>query len=257
MQTIAVANHKGGIGKTTIVRTVGQCLAERRRVLLVDLDPQASLTGACVTGDVGRTLADVMGSTQAGQVPMRDVLIELSPTLSLVPSAIDLAGTELGLNARMGRESVLAKALATVAAGFDVCMIDCPPSLGLLTVNGLTAAHGVLIPTQPQAVDVKALRLFLDTLDYIRAELNPALEIVGIVATFYDGRLTHHQAVMQTMRDAGLPLVPVTIGRSVRVAEAAAIGQDVTTFDPDNPQAQAYRDLTGLIDTWLGRNRQK
>jgi chromosome partitioning protein len=154
----------------------------------------------------------------------------------------------------MGRENVLKKALASVGDTFDVALIDCPPSLSLLTVNALTAADAVLIPTQPQAVDLRGLRLFLSTLDNIRQELNPELQTLGILPTFFDSRLTHHKEAIGAMERAGLPLMNVRIGRSVRVAEAAANGETVVTFEPKNPQAQAYRELAEEIHQWLSNN---
>jgi chromosome partitioning protein len=124
-----------------------------------------------------------------------------------------------------------------------------------LTVGALVAAAGVLIPTQPQAADLRGLSLFLETLETIKSELNPELQTVGILVTFYDGRLNHHKAALDAMQRASLPLLPVTVGRSVRVAEAAGAGQSVMTYDPGNPQAAAYKQLAEVVTEWL-RNSQ-
>ena len=253
MRTLVVANHKGGVGKTATAQVLGAILAGEcaRRVLLVDCDPQASLTAACgVDGSAGANLAGVMGDAQPGAYALADILRELAPGLWLAPSDIALAVSELGLVVRMGREGVLAKALGQVARRFDVAVIDCPPGLGLLTLNALVAADSVLIPTQTQGADLRGLRLFLDTLERVR-ELNPRLAILGILPTFYDARLIHHRNGLEAMQTAGLPVLATAIGRSVRVAEAAAAGQPLTEYAPDNPQTAAYRDVAKVVNAWL------
>lgn len=255
MIVLAVANQKGGSAKTTTTHSLGVVLAGLGwRVLLVDVDPQSSLTGACGVSDAqGASLAEVIGGAVLGSVAMGDVLQELQPGLSLVPSDVMLASVELGLVSRIGRENVLGRALATVAESFDVALLDCPPSLGLLTVNALTAADGVIIPTMGEAVALRALRLFLATLGDVRQALNGDLETLGVVLTFYDGRLRLHQQGLEAIENAGLPVLG-TVGRSVRVAEASAVGETVLTFAPKNPQAQAYQDLGEVVDRWL-RNK--
>lgn len=253
MKTIALANHKGGVGKTATAHALGTVLAtEGRRVLLVDIDPQASLTGACGLGDTaGRSMAEVLGDTDAGTLELRQIARELAPGLSLAPSDIALASTELALVVRLGREMVLRQALDQVAADFDVALIDCPPSLSLLTVNALTAADGVVVPTQPQAADLRGLRLFLATLDKVRAALNPRLALLGVLVTFFDGRLLHHQEACSVMAGAGLPLFDTRIGRSVRVAEAVGVGESIMTFEPNNARAGEYRDFAQEVAGWL------
>lgn len=257
MKTIAVSNHKGGCGKTATAHALGAILAAEagRRALLIDLDPQASLTSSAgVDASAGQSLADVLGDTQPGATPLADILREVAPGLWLAPADIALSATELGLQTRLGRENVLRRALATVAGRFDVCLIDTPPGLGLLTVNGLCAAQAVLIPAQPGGSDLRALALFLDTVERMR-ELNEGLTVLGVLPTFFDGRLSHHRDALAAMQTAGLPVLPVTIGRSVRVAEAAAAGQALTTYEPRNPQATAYRALAKVVTAWLDRNQ--
>ena len=257
MRTIAVANHKGGTGKTTTAHTVGVVLANRDyRVLLVDSDPQSSLTLACgVASTQGRSLANVLGGAEEGELSLAKVVRFLSPSLDLVPADVGLASSELGLMVRMGRENALKEALGEVNGRYDVCIIDCPPSLGLLTVNALTAAHGVLIPTQPQIADLRGLGLFLLTIARIQGGLNPGLETIGIVATLYDRRLIHHRRAMKSMRNASLPLLPTTVGRSVRVAESSVTSETVVTYAKDNPRAQEYEALTDEVVRWLEKAR--
>jgi chromosome partitioning protein len=258
MKIVAIANQKGGVGKSATAHALGAVLASDydRRVLLVDVDPQSSLTEACNGGDIAdNSMAEVLGGASPGSMPITEILVELGPNLYLAPADLALAATELGLSSRMGRENVLKKALALTKPYFDLALIDCPPSLSLLTVNALTAADAVLIPTQPQVVDLRGLRLFLDTLDNIRIELNPDLETLGILPTFYDKRLIHHRDAIAAMQNADLPVMSVKIGRSVRVAEAAASGETVVTYEPKNPQAQAYRELAEEIDKWLNKKQ--
>lgn len=256
MKTLAIANHKGGVGKTTTAQALGVALAaRRRRVLLVDLDPQGSLTGACGLGDFeGAGIADVIGldgssAFALGHPTLAQVARPLSEGLDLAPTTIELARVELGLILRRPREHILRQVL-TQAAGYDLVIVDCPPSLAMLTINALTAADAVLIPTLPQAVDLRALRLFLDTIEKTRAEFNPGLQVLGILPTFYNARLTHHTEALDAMRAAGLPVLPVAIGRSIRLAEAAAAGESVITYANDNPQAQAYQQLAEIVDKW-------
>jgi len=252
--TIAVANHKGGVGKTATAHVLGTELARctSRRVLLVDMDPQSSLTGACGVTDVaGSSMTEVLGGALAGTLPLRRVIRSLGDGVALAPADLSLASAELGLVSRMGRENVLRRALATVEEAYELVVIDCPPSLGLLTINALSAANAVLIPTQAQIVDLRGLRLFLETLEQVRREINPDLETLGILLTFYDRRLMHHRDAMDALLRAGQPVLEVQIGRSVKVAEAATVGETVVTYDPENPQSSAYQELAKVVDGWL------
>lgn len=251
MEILAIANQKGGVGKTAATHNLGVILASQGlRVLMVDTDPQASLTQACGVGEVaGESLAEVLGGATPGSLPLSSIIQDLGQGLQLAPADIALAASELGLTSRLGRENVLKKALGGVSA--DICIIDCPPSLGLLTVGALVAADAVMVPTLPQVVDLRGLRLFLETVNSIKTELNPDLEVLGVLVTFYDRRLKHHQAAIKALQDARIPLLDVMIGRSVRVAEASGQGQSVADFAPKNPQAENYKQLAEVIKLWV------
>lgn len=269
MRIIALANHKGGVAKTATAHNLGAALAvyHAKRVLLVDLDPQASLTGACGIADEiaspdapggGRflkqvfSLAEVLGGARPGQVDLRDVLVTVGDRLTVCPADSALAEVEVGLASRLGREHVLRKALEPVAGEFDACLLDCPPDQGLLTINALAAAHAVIVPSQPNAQDQRATQLFLEVIRQVKAEVNPALCLLGILLTFYDNRLAHHRTAFESLRQSGLPLFSVAIGRSVRVAEAAGAGRPVIVHDPHNPQSLRYRELADAVGEWLG-----
>ncbi|MBI4785609.1 MAG: ParA family protein [Chloroflexi bacterium] len=264
MQTIAVANHKGGTGKTATAHNLGAALAREhgQRVLLVDADPQASLTGTCgVQDEMGQgettgstrflkqvfSLAEVLGGAKPGHVALKDVLVDLGDNLWICPSDTALSSAEEGLAARLQREYVLRKVLTTVAQDFDVCLVDCPPNQGLLTINALTAAQIVIVPAQPTAQDLRGLSLFVETIRSIQAEINPELVFLGILLTFYDTRLRHHREEIEAMQKAGLPVLPVSIGRSVRVAEAAGACQPVVTYARQHPEAQHYLALAQFV----------
>lgn len=268
MQTLAIANHKGGVAKTATAHNLGAALAleHGQRVLLVDTDPQASLTGACGVQDEvapghlpGQarflkqvySLAEVLGGAKPGQVALCDVLVELGERLWLCPADTALAASAEGLATRLGRELVLKKALATAAADFDVCIIDCPPDQGLLTLNALCAANAVIIPSQLTAQDLRGLFLFIEVIRTVQAEINAGLTLLGILPTFYDDRLNLHRQGRAELADNGLPVLPVAIGRSVRVAEAAGAGQSLVTYRPQHAQAHNYRRLAAIVHGWL------
>src|SRR3990170_4523799 len=206
MRTIAIANPRAGSGKTATAHTLGMVMAERGwRVLLVDLDPQASLTSFCgIESTAGASLAEVLGGALPGPVAMWDILREVVPGTYLF-----LASTELGLASRIGREMVVRKVLGTVASNFDMALIDCPSTLSLLTINALTAAEAVLVPSQPDVTHVRGLWLFLATLAQIRQEMNADLDMLGVLLSPFDPRLNHHRTALQAMRAARLPLLPV------------------------------------------------
>ena len=245
-RTIAIANQKGGVGKTTTTLTLGAALVERgRTVLLVDLDPQSSLTIALGLDAEGSSMHQVLGSASPGDKTIRDIVHQIAPLFYLAPSDISLSRSEAGLMLRLGRESVLKNALAGVR--FDYVLIDCLPSLGILTINALIAANEVIVPTACEYLALRGIALFYQTLREVRA-INPSLDVLGILPTMYDGRLVHARDVLRAMKDKGLPVFDVEIGRTVRFAESTLSGESLLDYAQNHPGAQAYRRLAEIID---------
>ncbi|MDP8971127.1 MAG: ParA family protein [Actinomycetota bacterium] len=243
-RVLTVANQKGGVGKTTTAVSLAAALAELDcRVLLLDLDPQGNATSG-----VGMHV-------QPGQPTIYEMLVDgvdigdaIAPTpvrnLAVVPATIDLAGAEIELVSAFSREQKLRRALLPVRSDFDVILVDCPPSLGLLTVNGLSASGGVLIPIQCEYYALEGLGALRRTADLVRANLNPSLAILGYVMTMLDGRTRLSQQVVDEVRGHFGELVFKTrIPRTVRLAEAPSFGQPITVFDPTSRGAMAYRRL--------------
>jgi chromosome partitioning protein len=245
-RVVAVANQKGGVAKTTTVHSLGVALAESgRRVLLVDLDPQASLTWACgIDPDtVERSMHEVLLRRSKAADAVQQV-----GGLAVLPSTIDLAGAEMHLLTKTGREYVLRKALDRIVDDYDVVLIDCPPSLGILTINGLTAAGEVLIPLQCEALGQRGVAQLMDTIEDVRSYTNKDLQVRGVIATMFDGRtkLAHH--VVEEVRETyGLEVFDPPVPKSVKVAEAPGRGRSVLEHAPSSKGATAYRELAEHI----------
>ncbi len=247
---MAIANQKGGVAKTTTVHSLGFALAELgRRVLLVDLDPQA-----CLTFSVGinpdmleHSLHDVFVRTLKVADARRAV--DGAVGLDILPSTIDLAGSEVHLLTRTGREHVLDRALATVRDDYDIILIDCPPSLGVLTINGLTAASEVLIPLQCEALSHRGVGQLLETIDDVRMFANAQLEVRGVIATMYDERTRHGRSVLEDVKERyGLPVLEPPVKKSIRFAEAPQFGRCIIQHAPASPGAASYRALARELD---------
>jgi chromosome partitioning protein len=240
-RTIACANQKGGVGKTTTVVNLGAYLSlAGRHVLLVDLDPQGNATSG-----LGVDRADLEASTYdalLGDVSLVDVALATEiDGLSLAPSTISLAGAEVELATAERRERRLARALASVAPLFDDVLIDCPPSLGLLTVNALTAADGVLVPIQCEYYALEGLSQLVATIHLVRDHLNADLQIEGAVLTMYDARTNlAAQVADEVRRHLGSAVFDTVIPRSVRLSEAPSYGQAIATYRADSKGGEAY-----------------
>ncbi|MCZ7529538.1 MAG: ParA family protein [Acidimicrobiia bacterium] len=245
-QILAVANQKGGVAKTTTTHTLGVALAELGdRVLLVDLDAQACLTWALgLDPEALRvTLHDVLtGSVSAAEA------ITTTDKVDVLPAAIDLAGSEVHLLTKTGREHALARALQPVVDEYDVVIIDCPPSLGILTINGLTAAREVLIPLQCETLSHRGVGQLLETIEDVRSFTNPRLTVRGVIPTMFDGRTRHAREVLEDVGERyGLPVLEPPIPKSIRFAEAPARGLTVLDHAPKVPGAAAYRELAAQL----------
>ena len=243
-RVLAIANQKGGVGKTTTAVNLGAALAEAGfRLLVVDLDPQGNAT----TG-LGLNPRDVTGSVY--DVILSNMALEdcVEPTslknLFVAPATIDLAGAEIELVAQMSRELRLRRAIDAVRDHYDLVLIDCPPSLGLLTVNGLAAADDVIVPIQCEYYALEGLGQLLRNVSLVHANLNPSLEVRGIVLTMYDARTKLADQVEAEVREYFGPKVYKTVvPRTVRLSEAPSFGQPIIVFDSTSRGAKAYRDL--------------
>ena len=247
-RVFAVANQKGGVGKTTTTVNLGACFAELgQRVLIVDLDPQANAsTGLGLNPrQLDYSLYDVL----LQGVPMEDVVEPTSvKNLFVAPASLDLAGAEIELVPAFSRETKLKEAIASVADDYDIVLIDCPPSLGLLTINGLTAATEVLVPIQTEYYALEGLGQLIRNVDLVTRNLNPELTLSTIVLVMFDARTKLSGQVADEVREHfGDKVMRHVIPRTVRLSEAPSFGQPITTFDPLSRGAIAYTDLAKEI----------
>jgi chromosome partitioning protein len=243
-RVISVANQKGGVGKTTTAVNLGAALAEiGYRVLVVDLDPQGNATTGL--GINPHTLDASIYDVLLRDVPMEDCIEPTSlRNLFVVPATIDLAGAEIELVPAFSRELRLRRALATVQNDFDFVLIDCPPSLGLLTINGLAASTEVLVPIQCEYYALEGLGQLVRNVSLVKANLNPVLEVSTIVLTMYDARTRLAEQVANEVRDHfGSKVCRSVVPRTVRLSEAPSYGQPIIIYDPSSRGAIAYREL--------------
>jgi chromosome partitioning protein len=240
-QVIAFANQKGGVAKTTSALNLAVAFKEQGfHVLAVDLDPQGNLTMSqgMDPDNVERSMFDVL----VHSLPIDEVIHRAE--IDLAVSSIDLAGAELALSSMIGRERALQKALLPVRSRYDYILVDTPPSLGLLTINALTASDSVIVPVQCEYLSLRGLVQLENTLTMIRENLNPTVEIRGILATMYDGRTLHGREAVEMLKENFGDLVFDTrIRKTIRYAEAPVQGSSVLKYDPTGPAAEAYREL--------------
>ncbi|GAA4799997.1 AAA family ATPase [Rothia endophytica] len=242
---ISMVNQKGGVGKTTSTINLGAALAEvGRRVLLVDFDPQGALSAGFGANphELELTVYNVMMDRK---VNVRDVILETGvPNVDLLPANIDLSAAEVQLVNEVAREQVLASALRAVENDYDVILIDCQPSLGLLTVNALTASHGVIIPLICEFFALRAVALLVDSIEKVQDRLNPKLEIDGVLATMFDSRTLHSKEVLARIVDAfGDKVFDTVIKRTVKFPDASVSAEPILSYASNHPGADAYRQL--------------
>jgi chromosome partitioning protein len=240
-RVIVLANQKGGVAKTTTTLNLGVAFAEQgHRVLLVDLDPQGNLTMS--QGLDPDAIEQSMFDVLVHRLPMEQVIV--TREVDVAVSSIDLAGADMALSSQIGRERALEKALTPIKDRYDYILVDTPPSLGLLTVNAFVAATGVIVPVQTEYLSLRGLVQLENTLAMVRENLNPRVEIVGIVPTMYDRRVTHSREADEILRENFGDLVYNTrIKKTVRFAEAPVKGSSVIAYEPTGEAAMMYRDL--------------
>lgn len=245
-KVIALANQKGGVAKTTSTLSIGVGLAEKsKKVLLIDLDPQASLTYS--VGLDPDTLDTSLHDVFVSRMPIEKVIHKVRH-LDIVPATIDLAGSEVHLLSRTGREHALKRAVATIKDQYDFILLDLPPSLGVLTINGLTCANDLLIPVACETLSHRGVGQLMETVDDVRAFANPELRVLGIIVTLYDDRTKHAREIFEDLPSRyGLPVLSPPVRKSIRFAEAPALGQSILDHSPTSAGAEAYRHIACQI----------
>lgn len=259
-KVIAIANQKGGVGKTTTAVNLGVALGiSGKKVLLIDADPQGSLTKSCKIDNADAdklevTLSELMAYEMTGEDKDYILLnnsIKQFETVDLIPSNISLSGTETALFNCMSRESVLKRTIEPLKQKYDVILIDCMPSLGMMTINALVAADSVIIPCEPSFLSVKGLDLLLHSIAKIKRQINPGLKIDGVLMTMVDSRTINAREITSALRDAmgnSINVFNIEIPRSVRATECPNAGESIFVHDPGGKVAEAYALLTKEVN---------
>lgn len=248
---IAFANHKGGVGKTTSVANIGAALNQKgQRVLLVDLDAQQNLTSCFLPDEKVEALEVSVYDALVGKAPLP--VIPLKDGLSIVPSGIELARAEIDLSQRLAREQLLKRLLKPMAEEYDFILLDCPPSLGIITTNALTAAEALYIPLTAEALPLKGLRMLEAVVEEVRDSINPTLSLSGVFITRYNTRKSLNNMVLETIANKyGSVVFSTKIRENVAVAEAPLLQQPICDYSPKSKGAEDYENLTmEILNRW-------
>lgn len=254
MRIISLVNQKGGVGKTTTTKNLGAGLVrEGKRVLLIDLDPQANLTYSLGIKPENDETLKTMYEVLKGTATLKEATLHLDNGLHLAPSHIDLSATELELTSQAGRELILKEALRPVLHDYDYVLIDCAPSLGVLTLNALVASREVFIPLQTEYLAMQGMSKLMETLAIVKQRLNHDIEVTGIIGTMYDGRKNLSSDVISTIRSHfGDRLLKTLIRSNVSLAEAPSYGQDIFSYKSDSIGAEDYQALAKEVISMEG-----
>jgi chromosome partitioning protein len=244
-KAIAIFNQKGGVGKTTTNINLAACLAIKgKKVLILDIDPQGNTTSGIGVSkkNLDKTVYNILVDQDFD--PNEAVIQTIVPNLDLIPASVDLAGAEVELVSMKGRETSLKKGLDKIRHKYDYIFIDCPPSLGLLTINSLTAVDSVLIPIQCEFYALEGVSQLVSTIELVKKSLNPRLSVQGVILSMFDGRTNLSvQVVQEVKKYFGSKVYTTVIPRNVRLAEAPSYGMPITEYDPKSKGAEAYMDF--------------